>query len=51
MKRNLFPKLEYTFKHALTNEVAYGALLHERRNYLHSTMVKALEKTQPKIFA
>jgi predicted ATPase len=24
---NLFPELEYTFKHALTNEVVYGALL------------------------
>ena len=26
-----FPDLEYTFKHALTHEVAYGALLHEHR--------------------
>jgi class 3 adenylate cyclase/tetratricopeptide (TPR) repeat protein len=40
---NLFPKLEYTFKHALTNEVAYGALLHERRITLHSQIVSALE--------
>ena len=30
---NLFPELEYTFKHALTNEVAYGALVHERRSF------------------
>jgi tetratricopeptide (TPR) repeat protein len=45
---NLFPKLEYTFKHALTNEVAYGALLHERRNYLHSKIVTALEKNAVK---
>ena len=29
---NLFPELEYSFKHALTNEVVYGALLRERRN-------------------
>ena len=28
---NLFPEVEYTFKHALTNEVAYGALIHERQ--------------------
>ena len=27
---SLFPDLEYTFKHALTHEVAYGSLLHER---------------------
>jgi class 3 adenylate cyclase/tetratricopeptide (TPR) repeat protein len=42
---NLFPKLEYTFKHALTNEVAYGALLRERRNYLHSKIVTVLENS------
>ena len=28
---SLFPELEYTFKHALTHEVAYGSLLQERR--------------------
>ena len=28
---NLFPELEYTFKHALTNEVAYGALIQSRK--------------------
>ena len=27
----LFPDLEYTFKHALTHEVTYGSLLQERR--------------------
>jgi class 3 adenylate cyclase/tetratricopeptide (TPR) repeat protein len=42
---NLFPELEYTFKHALINEVAYGALLHERRIWLHSQVAMALEKT------
>ncbi|HEU4341722.1 MAG TPA: adenylate/guanylate cyclase domain-containing protein [Candidatus Binatia bacterium] len=41
---NLFPKLEYTFKHALTNEVAYGALLRERRVALHARIVSALEE-------
>jgi class 3 adenylate cyclase/tetratricopeptide (TPR) repeat protein len=40
---NLFPELEYTFKHALTNEVAYGALIHERRVLLHAKIVTALE--------
>src|SRR4029453_4351428 len=28
---SLFPELEYTFKHALTHEVAYDTLLQERR--------------------
>jgi class 3 adenylate cyclase/tetratricopeptide (TPR) repeat protein len=41
---NLFPKLEYTFKHALTNEVAYGMLLRERRCYLHERILNAVEK-------
>jgi tetratricopeptide (TPR) repeat protein len=41
---NLFPEVEYSFKHALTNEVAYGALLHERRMFLHARIVKALEE-------
>ena len=40
---NLFPELEYTFKHALTNEVAYGALIHERKVSLHAKIVTALE--------
>src|SRR5438132_2773627 len=31
----LFPELEYTFKHALTHEVAYGSLLQERRRAFH----------------
>ena len=33
---SLFPDLEYTFKHALTHEVAYGSLLQERRRALHA---------------
>jgi tetratricopeptide (TPR) repeat protein len=41
---NLFPEVEYSFKHALTTEVAYGALLHERRTVLHGHIVKALEE-------
>jgi tetratricopeptide (TPR) repeat protein len=41
---NLFPKLEYTFKHALTNEVAYGMLLRERRSFLHAQIMGALEE-------
>jgi predicted ATPase len=39
----LFPEPEYTFKHALTHEVAYGSLLLERRRVLHARLVEALE--------
>jgi len=39
----LFPECEYTFKHALTHEVAYGGLLQERRRALHARIVAALE--------
>jgi len=39
----LFPELVYTFKHALTQEVAYGSLLHEQRRGLHAHIVTALE--------
>jgi class 3 adenylate cyclase/tetratricopeptide (TPR) repeat protein len=41
---SLFPDLEYTFKHALTHEVAYGSLLHERRRTLHARIVEATER-------
>src|SRR4029453_10454197 len=44
---NLFPDLEYTFKHALTQEVAYGSLLQERRRTLHAQVVAALEQLYP----
>jgi tetratricopeptide (TPR) repeat protein len=40
---SLFPERAYTFKHALTHEVAYGSLLHERRRALHARIVETLE--------
>jgi class 3 adenylate cyclase/tetratricopeptide (TPR) repeat protein len=40
----LFPEPEYTFKHALTHEVAYGSLLQERRRVLHARVVEAIER-------
>src|SRR3989442_3966513 len=43
----LFPELEYTFKHALTHEVAYGSLLQERRRALHANVVEAIEQRAP----
>jgi predicted ATPase len=39
----LFPDQAYTFKHALTHEVAYGSLLQERRRVLHARIVDAFE--------
>ena len=44
---SLFPDLEYTFKHALTHEVAYGSLLQERRRVLHAGIVETLERLAP----
>src|SRR6266851_1741118 len=43
----LFPEHEYTFKHALTHEVAYGSLLLERRRGLHARLVEAIEALMP----
>jgi len=43
-ERQLFPDLEYTFKHALTHEVAYGTLVQERRRTLHAAIVDAIER-------
>jgi class 3 adenylate cyclase/tetratricopeptide (TPR) repeat protein len=54
----LFPEPEYTFKHALTHEVAYGTLLRGVRQDLHGRLARALEKafpdlveTQPELLA
>jgi predicted ATPase/class 3 adenylate cyclase len=43
----LFPDLEYTFKHALTHEVAYGALLFEQRKALHARLVSVIDRMAP----
>ena len=37
---------EYTFKHALTQEVAYGSLLTEHRRAIHARIVAAIERLQ-----
>jgi class 3 adenylate cyclase/tetratricopeptide (TPR) repeat protein len=42
----LFPDSEYTFKHALTQEVAYGGLLTDRRRAIHAQIVQAIERLQ-----
>ncbi len=38
-----FPESEYVFKHALTQEVAYGTVLQERRKALHEKTAQAIE--------
>jgi class 3 adenylate cyclase/tetratricopeptide (TPR) repeat protein len=40
----LFPDIEYTFKHALTHEVAYFGLLQKQRRELHTRIVDAIER-------
>ena len=44
---SLFPDLEYTFKHALTHEVAYGSVLQDRRRALHARIAEVLEALHP----
>ena len=38
-----FPESEYLFKHALTQDVAYGTVLHEQRKQLHEQTGQAIE--------
>jgi class 3 adenylate cyclase/tetratricopeptide (TPR) repeat protein len=45
------PDIEYTFKHALTHEVAYGGLLFDRRRALHVRIVETIERTYPERLA
>ena len=39
----LFPDLEFTFKHSLTHDVAYAGLRHERRREMHERVVERME--------
>lgn len=43
-EKRLFPELEYIFKHALTQEVAYNSLLHTRRKEIHEKIGEAIEE-------
>ncbi|WP_245643747.1 AAA family ATPase [Paraburkholderia oxyphila] len=52
------PDAEYTFKHALVQDAAYGSLLRDRRQQLHARIAMALEnhffdvaEQQPEILA
>ena len=40
---SLFPEIEYTFKHVLTQEVAYESLLQGKRRALHARILEAIE--------
>jgi predicted ATPase len=44
---SLYPDPEYTFKHALTHEVAYGSILQERRRAVHVRIVETIERLYP----
>ena len=43
----LVPDLAYSFKHAITQDVAYSTLLKEQRRGLHARIVDALETSYP----
>ena len=47
----VFPDLEYTFKHALTHEVAYGGLVDNRKTALHAAVVEAVERQHSDLLA
>jgi len=42
-ERPAFPEVEYSFKHMLTQEVAYASLLTEQRRALHERIAGAIE--------
>ncbi|MGA2106941.1 MAG: NAD(P)H-dependent oxidoreductase subunit E [Syntrophorhabdales bacterium] len=46
-EKSLFPELEYVFKHALTQEVAYNSLLLARRKEIHGRIGHAIEELYP----
>ena len=43
-EKSLFPELEYIFKHALTQEVAYNSLLIKKRKETHERVGQAIEQ-------
>jgi len=46
-EQSLYPVEEYVFKHALTQEVAYGSQLRERRARDHAAAARAIEALSP----
>jgi class 3 adenylate cyclase/pimeloyl-ACP methyl ester carboxylesterase len=47
----LVPDVEYTFKHALTRDVAYASLLRETRRMLHRRVGETIESVYPERLA
>ncbi|MGD0663703.1 MAG: adenylate/guanylate cyclase domain-containing protein [Syntrophorhabdales bacterium] len=43
-EKTLYPELEYIFKHALTQEVAYESLLKKRRQEIHCRIAQTVEE-------
>lgn len=48
-QRGTPPNAEYTFKHSLVQDVAYGTMLRSRRKHLHGRIAAALESRFPEI--
>jgi predicted ATPase len=48
-RRGTPPDAEYTFKHALVQDAAYGTLLRSRRQQIHARIVAILESQFPEI--
>lgn len=46
-ERSVFPELEYVFKHALIQEVAYNSLLRRTRRAIHEKIGKSVEELYP----
>jgi class 3 adenylate cyclase len=47
LRRGTPPSAEYTFKHALVQDAAYGTLIRSRRQQLHGRIVMVLERQFP----
>ncbi len=45
-QRELYPVVEYAFKHPLTHEVAYTSQLGDRRRALHASLARVLESSK-----
>jgi tetratricopeptide (TPR) repeat protein len=50
-RRGTPPDAEYTFKHALVQDAAYGTLLRSRRQQIHARIATTLERQFPEIVA
>jgi predicted ATPase/class 3 adenylate cyclase len=46
-ERGIYPQSTYTFKHSLTQEVAYNSLLLKRRKEIHEEIGRAIEALYP----